>query len=104
MAKGAMKISARGCLRPRIVSAFGPHDQLAVAFHFGFDSDLPEAAAGPGIRWLVANGVLIANVVRDLPADLVYFIQRLREKRQAAGALGDDFQCPLGSLGMFFIS
>jgi hypothetical protein len=51
-----------------------------VAFHFGFDSDLPEAAAGSGIGWLIADVVLVADVVRNLPASFIDFVEGLRKK------------------------
>src|ERR1700732_2411146 len=94
---------SRCCLGSGVVPALGPHHQLAVTLGFRVHADLPKTTAGSRIRWLISNGVLIPDVVRHLPADLIHFVQRLRKKRQASGPLRDNLQRMLGSLGLLFV-
>src|SRR5580698_3371055 len=72
-------------LRPRIIPALGSDYEFRVALDLGLDADRPETAAGPGVRWLIADGVLIADIVGDLPADLTHLVERGGEKGKAAG-------------------
>src|SRR5258707_282869 len=64
-------------LRPGVVAALGAHHHLAVSLGLGLDSNLAEAAIPPRIRRLVADSILIPDIARHGPADLVDFIQRL---------------------------
>src|ERR1700727_2923900 len=91
-------------LRPSIVSALGPHGHLAMSLNFIFHPDLPETSARSRIRRLIPNGVLIADVVRHLLADLIHFIQSLGKKRQSAGPLRNDLERAPGTFGMFLIA
>src|SRR5580704_13699410 len=79
---------ARGCrLRPCVVAALGSDREFAVSFGFGLHPDGAEAATGSGIGGFVADRVLIADVVRHLPADLIHLVESPREKRQPSGSL-----------------
>src|SRR5262252_7080054 len=53
---------------------------------------------------LVADGVLIADVVGDRAADFVHLVQGLGKKRDSAGAIGQDLQRLLGAFGMLLIT
>jgi len=59
-----------------------------VAFGFGVDMDLAESAGALGIGRLVTDGVLIADVIGDVFADVIHFIEGLGEEGNAAGAVG----------------
>jgi hypothetical protein len=48
-----------------------------VPLGFGLDANLAEATFRPWLRRLVADGILIPDVARDRPANLVDFIERL---------------------------
>ena len=74
-----------------------------MAFGFGLNANRAEATGTAGVRRLVTNGVLSADVVRDGTADFIHFIQRLRKERDAARTLRNDLQCSFGPLGMLFI-
>src|SRR5712671_7761055 len=78
------------CLPARVVPALGSHYKLVVTPRSGVDTNLPEAAACSWIARLVSNRVLVADVVRNAPADRVYLIQIFGEKRRAAGPLRND--------------
>jgi hypothetical protein len=53
---------------------------------------------------MVADGVLIADIVRHRAADFVDLIQSLGKECDSAGALGDDFERTPGTFGMLFVS
>src|SRR5579864_7153021 len=92
--------SRGGSLGSRVVAALGADNHLAVTFGFGIDADLAETAGALGSGWLVADSILIADVGGNTAADGVDFVKCLREKRDAAGPVGDDLQSLLGALGM----
>lgn len=90
-------------LRARIIPALGADRHLSVPFGLCFYSNLTEAAGPLGICRLISDGVLIPDVMRYLPADLIHFVQRLGKKRQPARALRDKLERPPGTLRMLFI-
>src|SRR5208337_2347572 len=69
-----------GRLCSRIISTLSAHHHLAVSFRLGLHANRAEASARPWISWPVSNGVLIADVARYLPADLVYPVESGGEK------------------------
>jgi hypothetical protein len=87
-----------------IIPALGPYRHFGAAFDFGFNANLAEAAGRSGICGLIADGVLIADVVRHLAADFIDFIERLGEKCQAASPLRDNFQRLTGLPRVLFIA
>src|SRR5271163_4710901 len=96
---------ARGCrLGACVVAALGSDGEFAVSFGFGLNPDRAEAAAGSGIGWLVADRVLIADVVRHLPADLIHLVESAGEKGEASGSLRYDLERPARALGMLFVA
>src|SRR6516225_573435 len=44
------------------------------------------------IRWIVTDGVLVADLFRDLLADRRHFVEVIREVGQTTGRLGDLLQ------------
>src|SRR5208283_1971932 len=96
--------AARGRLRPRVVAALGAHHHLAVSLGLGLHSHHAETARSPRIGGLVADRVLMADVVGYGLADLIHFIQRFRKERDSTGALGNDLERAPGPLGMFFLA
>jgi hypothetical protein len=95
--------AGRGWLRSGVVAALGAHQEFA-ALDFGFDANVAEATAGPGIGGLVTDGVLILDIVGDLAADVIHFVESFWKKCEAAGALRNDLERVPGSFGMFFIA
>src|ERR1700734_451074 len=94
---------SRCCRRSRVVPRLWPPPQLAVTLGFRVHTDLSKTTAGSRICRLISNGVLVADIVRHLPADLIHFVQWLGKKRQSPGSLRDNLQRMPGSLGMLFI-
>jgi len=91
-------------LGARVVTGFGADHQLTVPFSAGFHANLAEASGLLGMGGLVSDGVLIADVVRDVAADLVDFVERLGKKSYAAGTLGNDLERTLGKFRMLFVA
>src|SRR5579864_4211686 len=96
--------SAGGGLRSGVVAALGANREFVVAFGFGIDANLAETAIGAGVRGLVADQILVADVMGDGLADLIHLVQSLGEKCHPAGTLGNDFQGALGALRMLLVS
>src|SRR5215472_5698230 len=94
----------RGRYCPGVVPGLGAHDKLAVAFGFCFDFYLPELTDFLWAGRLITNGVLVADVVGNSPADRIHFVQSLGEKRDPPGMIGDDLQGFPGALGMILIA
>src|SRR5215831_9400989 len=93
-----------GRLRTGIVTTLGANHHFAVAFGLGVDVDLAESAGALGIGRLVTDGVLIADVVGDVAADLIHFIECLGEECDATRAVGKNLQRFLGALGVLFVT
>src|SRR3974390_1630168 len=91
-----------GAFLAGVVAAFGADGEFAVAFGLGVDFDLAKAAAALGVGRFVADGVLVADVVRGLLADGVDFVDGLGEKGDAAGFLGDELQRFVGAALLLF--
>jgi hypothetical protein len=67
-----------------VVAALGADHQFAVAFGFGFDPNLAEAAVRSGISRFISDRVLIPDVVRHGPADFIDLIERLGKERDGS--------------------
>src|SRR5579871_1584306 len=89
---------------PRVVAALGADDHFAVAFGFGFDAHYPEPSGASGIGGLVADRILIADVMGDGAADLVHFIKSLGEESHPARTFRDHIQSALRPFRVLFIS
>src|SRR5579875_3724193 len=92
---------SRGLLLSGVVAAAGTDLEILVAGCFSGHLDRTVAALALRRRRLVPNGVLIANVVRDLGGDLLHLVQVLREVGDAAGAFGHLAQGAPRALGVF---
>src|SRR5215469_3448072 len=101
---GKLLFTRRGRLRTGVVTTLGADHHFPVPFGFGIYTDLAESAGAFGIGRFIPDGVLIANVVGDIFADLIHFIEGLGEECDAASAVGEDLQCFLGTLGMLFVA
>lgn len=66
-------------LHSPVISDLGPRHQLAIASSPDLHTDRPETHARPRIRGLVPNPLLIANIVRHLPADFIPYVESLRK-------------------------
>src|SRR5712692_1304920 len=87
-------------LRGGVVAVAGTGDELAAAArgnHIHVDG--AEGAVAIGVRGIVGQNVLIADVVRDLFADVVHVIDIFREEGQAAGGRGDLLERLASALG-----
>src|ERR1051326_2367365 len=80
------------------VSVAGPDAQVAIPRRMRFNAHLAIAAVAAGVRRLVCDAVLVADITRDLRADLVHFLQVCREERHAAGLVRERLQRALGAL------
>src|ERR1035438_6366325 len=69
---------------PGVVTAAGPHLKFLIAFRVGVHFDGAKAAFALRLGRLISDGVLIADVMRDLLGDGIHFARALREKRHAA--------------------
>src|SRR5437899_5941992 len=94
---------ARSPLLARVVPAPGADGELAISVGSGIHMDAPVTARTLRIGGLVANRVLIANVMGYGSADGIYFIQSFGEERNPSGPLGHGLQSPMCA-PLFFIS
>src|SRR5713101_8970201 len=86
----------------RVVAVAGARDELAASARRNhFDLNVAERAIALGVRRIVRQRVLVANVVRDLPADVVHVLDVFREVREAAGSLRDLLESAFRALGVF---
>src|SRR5689334_19037884 len=69
------RLVGRSALRTRVVPALSSHRQPAVPFCLRIHPDATVPAATLGVRGLVSDGVLVANIVRDSAADFIHFVQ-----------------------------
>ena len=79
-------------LLPRIVAAPRTHYELAESLGLRVDPDRTIAACGFRSRRLVANGVLISDVVSHAAADRIHFIQSAWKKTDPSGSLREEAQ------------
>src|SRR6266849_3942197 len=86
----------------RVVAVAGARDELAASARRNhLDLNVAERAIALGVRRIVRQRVLVANVVRDLPADVVHVLVVFREVREAAGSLRDLLESAFRALGVF---
>ena len=73
----------------RVIPGSRAHRELSVPMQRSHgDVHGAERSVAPRIARVVGQGVLIADIVRDLRADVFGVFQVLGEKRQPAGSLG----------------
>ena len=89
----------------REVARARAHLQVPEALLFGLHADGAVAALGGRLSRAVLDGVLRADVLRNLVGDLVHIVERVRKVRRSAGLLGELGQHLLGvpRLGMAHI-
>src|SRR5438270_10525537 len=70
-----------------IVTATGPHLHATKSFRLRFDAHRTISPLRLRFDGLVADGVLIADIVRHVLRDLIDFMQGAREEFHASGAV-----------------
>src|SRR5258707_1165224 len=97
------KTSRAACAAWGVVAVAGTRDESAAAAR---RDDLhlhgAECAIALGVGRIVGQRVLIANVVRDLLADVVHVFDVLREVSEATRGFGNFLERALGALGALF--
>src|SRR5438270_12839402 len=83
---------------PGVVAAASADLHAAESLGFHFHPHRAIAALGLRFDRLVSDGVLVANVVRNVLRDLVDFVEVAREEGDTAGALGKRAQSTLVAL------
>src|SRR5215472_5261812 len=96
---GQSSVAGGGVIERGVVAVARPCHQLASAVRRNhFDGHAAEGAVAPHIRRIVGQGVLVADVMRHLLANVVHVFDVLREIGNAAGSSSDVFQRALGLL------
>src|SRR2546428_18165 len=86
-----------------VVAVAGAGNKFAAATRGdNFHGDGAEGAVTARVGGVVGQRVLIANVVRDLLANVVHILDVFREIGQPAGGNRDLFKGPPGALGVLF--
>src|SRR5580704_387798 len=86
----------------RVVAVASAGDKLAPAMRRNhLHADRSERSVLLGVGRIVGQGVLVADIVRDLLADGVHVINAFRKKRQAARCFGDMLQRFHGVIFLF---
>src|SRR5436190_11906537 len=97
IARSPDSISARSrLLLAGIITAAGADSQLLVGPGASIHVDGPEAADSLRSGRSVGNGVLVADVMGNTAADLVYFGKTWGKERDAPAAVRQNFERPFG--------
>ena len=96
-------VGTRGCAGS-VVAVAGARDEFAAAARWDHvDMHRAEAGVAGDIRWIVAKGVLVTNVMGDLFADGVHVFHVFREKSEPARGLRNGEQSLLGGFSAFLV-
>src|SRR5712692_806922 len=88
--------------RGGVVAVASTGDELAATVRGNdFDLDSTEGAVTLAVARIVGEGVLVADIVGDLLADVVDVVDIFREIGKAAGGQRDFLESFLGALGVF---
>src|SRR5215472_13009725 len=91
-----------GLFLPRVITGTRPHGQLLVRASMCVDVNFPKTTHTFGSRWLVANGVLVADIVRDITTDLIHLIERRWKESDSPCPVGQNFKSPFGTPRLLF--
>src|SRR5438270_10954523 len=86
-----------------VVTATGPHLHATKSFRLRFDAHRTISPLRLRFDGLVADGVLIADIVRHVLRDLIDFTQVVREECHASGAFRERTQSALVALLARFV-
>src|SRR6266568_3577890 len=92
-----------GPLLAGVIAAAGADQQALVARRAGFDLDASISALGLRPERLVADGVLVADVVRDRLGDGIHFAEVPGEEGNAAGLFRHFVQSAAGTADVLFL-
>src|SRR6202034_2412298 len=82
------------------IAGLGANDQLVVSLGLGLHVNRTEAALVDGLGGVIADGVLLADILRDLPGDGVHLVQVLGKEGNTASLIGKQFERPFGAMGL----
>src|ERR1700733_954890 len=84
----------------RVIARLGANDQLVVSLGLGLHVNRTEAPLVNRLGGVIADGVLLADILRDLPGDGIHLVQVLGEKGNTASLIGQQLKRPFGAMGL----